>query len=330
MSAKAAANKIDMVYLWCDGNEPAFKARREFYGGKKAAKKDNVGCGDGRYHSNDELRFSLRSVEKFASFVNHVYIVTDRQVPDWLNTNYEKVSIVDHSEIIPKELIPVFNAGAIERHIPYIPNLSEKFLYSNDDMFFGRKVSPEDFFSQGKPIFRVELSKYDFSKSGDTDVWTPAGVRIVTENLLKTMYPDNYFSKHYNMHHNIDPYTKTCFIQTLERYKFHLAECNKNRFRRNNDIDRTLFALDAVFSGLGILKVVSNPKPWRRCLHFLKDVEWESYVAFDDTYKWYKELFKFRPKFFCINAGYNTTKEDKIKAREILEKYFPEKSKFEL
>ena len=60
MNAELHADKIDMVYLWCDGNEPAFKARRELYGGKKAAEKDNEGCGDGRYHSNDELKFSLR------------------------------------------------------------------------------------------------------------------------------------------------------------------------------------------------------------------------------------------------------------------------------
>ena len=92
----------------------------------------------------------------YAPWINHVYIVTDRQVPKWLNTEYEKVTVVDHSEIMPKECIPCFNSAVIEYFLPFIPKLSEKFLYGNDDLFLGKKVYPEDFFVGDKPVVRVK------------------------------------------------------------------------------------------------------------------------------------------------------------------------------
>lgn len=63
--------------------------------------------GEKRFFDNEELRYSLRSLEQYAPWINHVYIVTDRQTPKWLNLNYDKVSIVDHSEILPPALYPV-------------------------------------------------------------------------------------------------------------------------------------------------------------------------------------------------------------------------------
>ena len=93
--------KIDMVYLWCDGNEEAFKKRKNEYLKCEIGVFDEEVEGEKRFFDNEELRYSLRSLEKNASWINHVFIVTDRQVPKWLNLEYEKVSIVDHSELLP-------------------------------------------------------------------------------------------------------------------------------------------------------------------------------------------------------------------------------------
>lgn len=45
---------------------------------------------------NEELRFSLRSIEKFAPWVRHIYIVTNGQIPYWLNLSHPKISIIKH------------------------------------------------------------------------------------------------------------------------------------------------------------------------------------------------------------------------------------------
>lgn len=138
-------DKIDIVYLWCDGNEREFKERKKLFLSADNKPGDEESIGEKRFFNNEELRYSLRSLEKHAPWINHVYIVTDRQVPYWLNLTYEKVSIIDHSDIMPSELIPCFNSNVIEFFLVYIANLSEKFLYANDDFFFGRDVLPEDF-----------------------------------------------------------------------------------------------------------------------------------------------------------------------------------------
>ena len=94
---------IDLVYLWCSDSEHCFKqildqTRREYLFEKNWNKLDT------RVTDHNELRYSLRSVEKFAPWIRHIYIVTSKQTPEWLNLNHPKIIIVDHSEIIPKEL----------------------------------------------------------------------------------------------------------------------------------------------------------------------------------------------------------------------------------
>ena len=49
-----------------------------------------------RFEDNEELRYSLRSLERFAPWVRHIYIVTNGQLPYWLNLENPRVTIVTH------------------------------------------------------------------------------------------------------------------------------------------------------------------------------------------------------------------------------------------
>jgi len=73
--------------------------------------------------------------------------VTAGQVPDWLDTAHPDVRVVDHREILPAEVLPTFNSHAIETALHRVPDLAEHFVYLNDDVFLGRPVRPETFFS---------------------------------------------------------------------------------------------------------------------------------------------------------------------------------------
>ena len=42
----------------------------------------------------DQLRFSLRSIEQYAPWIRHVFIVTNGQVPDWLNLEFESQGFI--------------------------------------------------------------------------------------------------------------------------------------------------------------------------------------------------------------------------------------------
>ena len=48
------SDKIDMVYLWCDGNEPAFKDRRHKCLGIDYMSSSEEVSGDVRFFDNEE------------------------------------------------------------------------------------------------------------------------------------------------------------------------------------------------------------------------------------------------------------------------------------
>ena len=54
---------------------------------------------------------------------------------------------MDHREIFADQsALPVYNSHAIESQLHHIPGLAEHYVYLNDDMLFGARVEPEDFF----------------------------------------------------------------------------------------------------------------------------------------------------------------------------------------
>lgn len=104
-----------------------------------------------RFEDNEELRYSLRSVEKHAPWVRHIFIVTNGQIPSWLNLDNPRVTVVTHQDIfLNHSHLPTFSSPAIEAHIHRIPGLSQKFIYLNDDVMFGKDVWPDDFYTHSK------------------------------------------------------------------------------------------------------------------------------------------------------------------------------------
>ncbi|OIK85073.1 hypothetical protein ATW79_10015, partial [Oenococcus oeni] len=70
------------------------------------------------------------------------------QIPDWLNTKNPKINLVDHTSYIDDKFLPTFNSNAIEISIHNIPNLSNNFVFFNDDFYINRAVKENDFFSK--------------------------------------------------------------------------------------------------------------------------------------------------------------------------------------
>ena len=74
-----------------------------------------------RFVDLGQLKYSLRAIEKYAPWVNHVYIVTNGERPSWLAKS-SKVSIISHAQIFRyKAALPVFNSNAIEMNLHRIP-----------------------------------------------------------------------------------------------------------------------------------------------------------------------------------------------------------------
>eukprot|EP00753_Platysulcus_tardus_P022196 PLAT9421.1.p1 GENE.PLAT9421.1~~PLAT9421.1.p1 ORF type:complete len:787 (+),score=197.13 PLAT9421.1:32-2362(+) len=108
-----------------------------------------------RFKDNNELRYSIRSVLKFAPWVRNIYVVTNGQAPNWLNTSHPRVRLVPHSTFFRNTShLPTFSSPAIEANLHLIPGLSKEFLYFNDDVFLGAPVTYADFVSsRGYRVF---------------------------------------------------------------------------------------------------------------------------------------------------------------------------------
>ena len=141
--------QVDIVYLWVDGSDPVWRAKRskarEAMGARERANIAPYGDVEGRFRDNEELRYSLRALERFFPEHGHVYIVTDGQVPAWLET-HAQLTVIDHQALIPAASLPTFDSCHIESYIHRIPNLSERYFYFNDDVFFGAPVDLKDWF----------------------------------------------------------------------------------------------------------------------------------------------------------------------------------------
>lgn len=150
----------DAVITWVDGKSPSHKKKRA----DLLRKENDAHLARGashptRFTSSVELEYCIESIRKFAPWIDVVYLVTDQQCPDWLTEKTRKelkVVIVDHAEIFSgyENVLPTFSSRSIETMLYRIPNLKEHFIYLNDDFFFCRPTSYNDWFQRNKPIVR--------------------------------------------------------------------------------------------------------------------------------------------------------------------------------
>lgn len=141
---------IDFVMPWVDGADPKWQKERDARA-MQIGKMDNCDNRNERYRDWDNLKYWFRGVEKFAPWVHKIYFVTWGHVPEWLNTDNPKLEIVRHEDYIPEKYLPTFNSHTIELNLHRIPELSDNFVYFNDDIFIIKPIEPKMFFEQGKP-----------------------------------------------------------------------------------------------------------------------------------------------------------------------------------
>lgn len=167
MQTKTGKMKIDAVITWVDGNDPKHRQKREKYGSAEISNKEDVG-GDTRFSNLGEIYWCVVSLNKFAPWLNKIYIVTDEQDPK-IETSIKEMfpdgcipmEIVDHKIIFSgyEEYLPTFNSVAIETMTWRIPGLSDCFIEFNDDLMLAAPVSPEDFFVNGNiPVCYAKIN----------------------------------------------------------------------------------------------------------------------------------------------------------------------------
>lgn len=330
-------NKIDFVVTWVDGNDPVWQAKKAQYDKAIDTSKNSMNS-EKAYREWGTFRYWFRGVEKFAPWVNKVYLVTDSQKPDWLDLKSKKLILVDHKEIINNDYLPVFSANPIESNIHKIPGLSEQFVFFNDDMYLMAPVKPTDFFTEeGLPRYNTALSPIIPARYGtanfqvnDMEIVTSyfsrsdilkngkffklkQGVKLVVKSLL---YRNSNFICGFWESHLPYPLLKSTFELLWEKERETLEKTSASRFRDPADTNVWLFKYWQIASGK---YSIGDPKIG--CLCSLNDA----------GSSFWERILSQKYRIMCINDGFDI-KNKEVVMREFIatmEKLLPEKSQFE-
>lgn len=315
---------IDLVVLWVDGNDSEHIKILNKYKNMQDENKIREGTISARFRNNDELKYLLRSVEKNAKFIRYVHLVTNGQIPKWLNINNPKIKLVTHSQIMPQNALPTFSSPAIEACIVNIPNLSDRFLYSNDDMYIVKTVSEKTFFNKnGYPIVRFKPNYHPEKK-----------IEKCYDRILKFTSEIFYskFNKKMNFfeHHNIDAFYKPDVLKCIELFKKEFDIVTNYRFRQPDTVSKMIWSFYSLYIGHAVLKnqwIYKIPNSLR-CISkvFFKLFKDSKMLGYEEKkYKIQKNI-----KLFCLNDNEVTDDDSIDRGVAFLESLFPEKSSFEV
>ena len=227
---------IDAVYTWVDGADPVWLERKARALGDNAwvAGVNEQTANHSRFASRDELRYSMRALHCFAPWVRRIFLVTDNQVPAWLDTDHPHVTVVSHREVFGDTgKLPTFNSQAIESRLHRIPGLAEHFLYLNDDVFLGRPVAPTMFFTPGglTRFFPSSAVVDSAPRTPDDPPVNSAGKnnrrliqeafgRVLTRKMLHTPHPSR----------------RSVIAEIEQRFAEHVQATAEHQFRHPDDI----------------------------------------------------------------------------------------------
>ena len=326
--------KIDFIIAWVDGWDKEWQMQRNKY-----AWKDPEDLADYRFRDTGTLKYLFRWIEKFTPRVNNVFFVTCGHYPSWLNLDFPKLKFIKHEDYIPKEYLPTFNSSTIELNFHRIKDLSEHFVYFNDDMFIINHMEESDFFEKWLPKQTAWL-------------WVlPTNDEIFSHIMLNNI---NLINRHFNYKESLNKNRKKRFyhwysigtlVQTafLQLYPFlwclinpHLPnsllkstmdnlwkeeyEALNNssitKFRTKDDVIQYVFSWYDIMSG--------NFMPRESCT-------WLYYAIEKNNTDLINTIKNQKYKMICINDTSNDFDFDKAKDEIIsaFEKILPEKSGFE-
>lgn len=178
---------VDCVITYVDSKDNSWV---ELY--KKYVKTplENV---ENRFRSYDCLDLQIKLIRKNMKFINNIFVVVSSlsQVPKNIK-ELENVFIITHEQIIPKRYLPCFNSCTIELYLYNIKDLSENFIYFNDDIFPIKPYEETEFFKDGKIVIDFERLEYDI------ELATPFQWNIINSTRLFDKYAKKFIKpKHY-------------------------------------------------------------------------------------------------------------------------------------
>lgn len=143
-----------------------------------------------RFRSWGTLKYLFRSIAQNMPFIRNIILIVSgpSQVPVWINKS--NVRVVYHKDFIPEKLLPTFNSCTIESFFWNIPDLSDRIIYFNDDIFPMNRTKESDFFSGNIP--HLEFLFYEkYNKKAIFRAQCRSGADMIADVLGKERYQIN-------------------------------------------------------------------------------------------------------------------------------------------
>ena len=326
--------KIDFIIAWVDDWDKEWQKERNRY-----AWKNPEDVASFRFRDWWTLKYLFRWIEKFAPRVNNVFFVTCWQLPSWLNLDHPKLKFIKHEDYIPKEYLPTFNANTIELNFHRIKELSEHFVYFNDDMFITNYMKETDFFENWLPKHIAWLSAIP-SGNETNDHMILNDTHLINRHfsfkdlmknnkrkrffywysfkiLVQTLFLQNYSNLvwMYNSHMP-NPLLKSTIKKVWDIEYNVLDYASITKFREKTDVNQY------IFSWWDIASWNFMPK---------KSSTWCHFSIGTDNNELIKSIINKRYKMICMHDSENLDFEKaKKEIIDAFEKILPEKSNFEI
>ncbi len=189
-----------------------------------------------RFNRLDLLNQVIKSIYKFSDFeLGNIYIVVaNKSEIDNNITQQYNVKIIEHKEFIPEKYLPTFNSNTIDLFLYRIPNLSEKFIYFNDDVLLINHLSENEFYTNDNiPKLFITPWHKSFNEFSDFDIMIKRIERLIWRIDIK----DDYVL--YSDHGPI-PMLKSIWKELFEKYE-NIIYDSITQFRSSKNISIMMF-----------------------------------------------------------------------------------------
>lgn len=297
---------IDFVFPYVNSEDEVWKAQFELY-----CKNNQIEFNESsRFRDWGLLKFVFRSISLNLPFIRNLYMIvsSESQIPDWVNRKY--VNIVFHKDIIPQQYLPTFNSTCIEMFIHRIPGLSEKFLYSNDDIYVMKELQENQFYKGNKPIISLFLKDVSMATSQFRKVVIHCQDLVINDfdNIIVPA------GKYYRPPHLITPMLKSTHQKVWNLHKTEI-ENSISALREEKNYNQYIFTDYQVFSGENINKSFDGVY----CDFYGSNLE-----------KIKKNIEEPEKSILCINDNSRAPENVGTLLKESFDKVFPYKCKYEV
>lgn len=308
---------IDALYTWVDGDWPGYDDLLQRYAHDRHDRNPN------RYRDNlSLLKYSLRSLERFAPFIRDVVLVTCRpQVPAWLDP--ARVRVVHHDEFIPAAVLPTFNSFAIVSHLDRVPGLSRRFVYVEDDRLFLAPVAPGDLFdASGQPRVVFE-PRHAVSPARESDAALSPWNRALaySNRLLNERYG---VKRRHTVGHVPLAIDADGWRAMVSAWPGAFARTAASRFRAAGNVAPEHLYPHFMIEERRAMPYDAKSRLFRTAYHPLNNVFLHQRLNL-------ARLSWQRPTFLCMNDNFGERPNPRVVAlvRDTLERWFPTPSRFE-